>query len=218
MKILLLEDDAILGDLIYNSLLECGFQATLAEDGDEAQELVEDEKFDLFIFDVNVPGISGLDLLNSIREYSITTPVIMITAYQDTDHLKKGFDYGCDDYIKKPFDLEELHQRIKNLAKRYSIDDTNILVLDKNTNFYTDKNLIIKDNIEYEISKKENKILRYFTTHKNRTVSFDELIQNIWGFDETPSETTIRVYIKNLRKILGKDTIRTIRGFGYSYE
>ncbi len=218
MKILLLEDDAILGDLIYNSLVDNNFDTKLAEDGDEALAFVENQKFDLFIFDINVPGISGLNLLKTIREYNITTPVIMITAYQDTDHLKEGFNCGCDDYIKKPFDLEELHQRIKNIAKRYSIVDNNTLVLAENIKFLKDKNLIIKDNKEYEISKKENKILAYLFAHKGRTISFDEFIQNIWHFDDIPSETTIRVYIKNLRNILGKDTIKTIRGFGYSYE
>lgn len=218
MKILLLEDDAILGDLIYNSLVEKNFDTKHAEDGDEALEYVENEKFDLFIFDINVPGISGLELLKNIREYSITTPTIMITAYQDTGHLKKGFDYGCDDYIKKPFDLEELHQRIKNLAKRYSIEDNNTLQLSSNIKLIKDKNLIIIDDKNYEISNKENKILSYLFTYKGRTISFDELIQNIWNFDDIPSETTIRVYIKNLRKILGKDKIKTVRGFGYSYE
>jgi len=218
MKILLLEDDAILGDLIYNSLVEDDYETTLAEDGDEALEFVENEKFDMFIFDVNVPGISGLELLKNIRDYNITTPVIMITAYQDTTHLKQGFDHGCDDYIKKPFDLEELHQRIKNLAKRFTIDDSSIISIDKNTKLYTDKNLIIQNSKEFEISNKENKILTYFYTHKGRTISFDELVQNIWHFDETPSETTIRVYIKNLRMIIGKEKIKTIRGFGYSYE
>ncbi len=218
MKILLLEDDAILGDLLYNSLIERGFVVTHAEDGDEALDYVENEKFDLLVLDINVPGISGLELLKNIREYSITTPVIMITAYQDTAHLKEGFDYGCDDYIKKPFDLEELHQRIKNLAKRYVIEEDSVVTLSSNIKLLKEKNVIVKDNKNYEISKKENMILVYLFTHRGRTISFDELIQNIWQFDEIPTETTIRVYIKNLRKILGKDAIKTIRGFGYCYE
>lgn len=218
MKILLLEDDAILGDLIYNSLVDKNFEVRHAEDGDEALDFVENEKFDLLIFDINVPGISGLELLKNIREYSITTPVIMITAYQDTEHLKKGFDFGCDDYIKKPFELEELHHRIKNLSRRFAIDDTKILTLASNIKLLKDKNTLILDDKSYEISNKENKILSYLFNQKGRTVSFDELIQNIWNFDDMPSETTIRVYIKNLRNILGKDKIKTVRGLGYSYE
>lgn len=218
MKILILEDDAILGDLIYNSLIEKGFITTHAEDGNEALDCVENEKFDLLILDINVPGISGLELLKNIREYSITTPVIMITAYQDTGHLKEGFDYGCDDYIKKPFDLEELHQRVKNLAKRYLIEDDTILNLSSDTKLLKDKNCIVKAGKSFEIANKESKILVYLFTHKGRTISFDELIQNIWQYDEIPSETTIRVYIKNLRTILGKESIKTVRGFGYCYE
>jgi len=218
MKILLLEDDAILGDLIYNSLVQKGFDTFLAQDSDEAFEFIENEKFDLLIFDINVPGISGLDVLKDIRQYCITTPAIIITAYQDTEHLKKAFNNGCDDYIKKPFDLEELYQRIKNIAKRYCIEDTNILVLSSTLKLLKDKNIIIKNNKSYEISKKENQILTYLFSQKGRTVSYNEFIQNIWNFDDIPSETTIRVYIKNLRNILGKDKIKTIRGFGYSYE
>lgn len=218
MKILLLEDDAILGDLIYHSLLEKEYEVVHAEDGEEALAFLENDKFDLLVLDINVPGISGLELLKNIREYSITTPAIMITAYQDTAHLKQGFDYGCDDYIKKPFDLEELHQRIKNLAKRYSIEDERVLHLSSNLRLFKDKNIIVKNDKNYEISKKENMILVYLFTHRNRTISFDELIQNIWHYDEIPSETTIRVYIKNLRNIIGKERIKTIRGFGYCYE
>jgi len=218
MKILLLEDDAILGDLIYTFLIQKGFITIHAEDGEEALNYLENEKFDLLIFDINVPAISGLEVLKNVRAYAITTPVIMITAYQDTEHLKKGFDFGCDDYIKKPFDLEELFQRIKNLAKRYGIEDNNILELSKDLKLFKDKNIIQKNGVDYEISKKENKILIYLFTHKGRTISFDELIQNIWNYDDIPSETTIRVYIKNLRTILGKESIKTIRGFGYCYE
>ncbi|RXJ58002.1 response regulator transcription factor [Candidatus Marinarcus aquaticus] len=218
MKILLLEDDAILSDLTFAHLNEQGFITTLAEDGEEALAYIENEKFDLFIFDINVPKLSGLKLLKQVREYAITTPIIMITAYQDTEHLKKGFDFGCDDYIKKPFDLEELTQRIKNLAKRFNIEDRNVLQL--KGGFYLDmnKHLIGSSRVTYEISYKESQILKYLFLQKGRVVGFDELVQNIWYFDDIPSETTIRVYIKNIRKILGKDSIRTIRGVGYCYE
>ncbi|WP_419770886.1 MAG: response regulator transcription factor [Candidatus Marinarcus sp.] len=218
MKILLLEDDAILSDLIFTSLQEHGFETILAEDGNEALSCAENEKFDLFIFDINVPLLSGIELLKMLREYHITTPVIMITAYQDTEHLKKAFGIGCDDYIKKPFDLEELHQRIKNLSKRFSLDEENIYSLDEQSKFYSHKHLILKNGMEYEISKKESQILLYLVSRKGKTISFDELVQNIWNWDEVPSETTIRVYIKNIRKIIGHEKIRTIRGLGYAYE
>jgi len=218
MKILLLEDDAILSDLIYTSLLDNNYEVTLAEDGNEALEYIENEKFDLFIFDINVPGPTGLELLKNLREYNITTPTIMITAYQDTRYLKEGFGYGCDDYIKKPFDLEELNQRIKNLIKRFVLNDDDILILDDDTKLNTNKNVLYIKDKQYEIANKETKILSYLAARKGRAINFDELIQNIWNYDEVPSETTIRVYIKNLRDILGKDKIKTIRGLGYSYE
>ncbi len=218
MKILLLEDDAILSDLIYHSLLENDYEVKHAEDGNEALQYVENEKFDLFIFDINVPGPTGLELLKNLREYNITTPTIMITAYQDTRYLRDGFDFGCDDYIKKPFDLEELNHRVKNLIKRFVLNDDDILILDENNKLNTNKNILYVKDKEFEITHKETSILSYLAARKGRAINFDELIQNIWNYEDVPSETTIRVYIKNLRDILGKDKIKTIRGLGYSYE
>lgn len=217
MKLLLLEDDVILSDLIYSYLKEQNYDVISCDDGEEALELLENEKFDMFIFDINVPSLSGLDLLKHLRDYQITTPTIIITAYQDTQNLKDAFSRGCDDYIKKPFDTEELNQRILNLAKRFSLEDNTTL---KGDIFELNlvKNIITKDKKEYEISKKESQVLQYLYKNKKRAVKTDELIQNIWYYDEHPGNTTIRVYIKNIRSILGKDKITTIRGLGYIYE
>ncbi len=217
MKILLLEDDILLSDLISTHLKEQNYEVDSFDDGKEALENIENKKYDMFIFDINVPKISGLDLLKEIRDYELSIPTIMITAYQDTQHLKKGFTYGCDDYIKKPFDLEELSQRIINLAKRFCIEESNIINME---DYSLDmvQNIIEKDAKQYEISKKEAEILHYLYKNSKKVVSFDELYQNIWYYDEYPSQTTIRVYIKNLRDIIGKDKIKTIRGLGYVYE
>lgn len=217
MKILLLEDDVLLSDLISSYLQEQSYEIDTCDDGQKALEQIEQTKYDMFIFDINVPKISGLELLKQIRSYDITIPTIMITAYQDTQTLKKGFGYGCDDYIKKPFDLEELNHRIKNLSKRFVIDENRLMDMD----FFkldTVGNIIHKDGKRYEISKKEAEILHYLYVNKHRVVSVNELFQNIWYYDDYPSQTTIRVYVKNIRKIIGKDIIKTIRGIGYIYE
>ena len=115
MKILLLEDDPILSDILLCHLNKHMHQTTHFNDGQLACNTLNDQKFDLLILDINVPKLSGIDLLKEIRTYQNNTPAIVITAFQDTAHLKKSFENGCDDYIKKPFDLEELDLRIKNI-------------------------------------------------------------------------------------------------------
>eukprot|EP01029_Cantina_marsupialis_P017217 TRINITY_DN38647_c0_g1_i1.p1 TRINITY_DN38647_c0_g1~~TRINITY_DN38647_c0_g1_i1.p1 ORF type:complete len:164 (+),score=16.74 TRINITY_DN38647_c0_g1_i1:259-750(+) len=163
--------------------------------------------------------MTGIEVLKSLRqEYKNLTPVIILTAYQDTKHLKESFDNGVDDYIKKPFDLEELDQRIKKLCKSFFIEQNNEIIIDENTVFYPEFCQIKQGELVKSIAQKERDILRYFLNHRKRVISSDELLQNIWAYDEMPTDATIRVYIKTLREILGKDKIETIRGIGYKFE
>ncbi len=218
MKILLLEDDPILSDILSHHLLDSGFEVVCVMDGKKALDRASDEKFDLFLFDINVPSLSGLDVIKTLREYDNTTPAILITAYQDTAHMKNGFESGCDDYIKKPFELEELDLRINNIKKRFSIEsEEKILIADAIT-LYPDKNSLHVKDIAYQLAHKECEILIYLSTRKRRVISSEELMQNLWTYEEMPSDATIRVYIKNLRDIVGKDRIKTIRGSGYYFE
>lgn len=218
MKILLLEDDAILSDILTHHLRECGFEVDHVEDGESALDQAYASKFDLMILDINVPKKSGLEVVKTLREYNNTTPTIIVTAYQDTTHMKNGFESGCDDYIKKPFDLEELDLRIKNIQKRFSIDSEDKVALDSSITLIPTKNKLIVEDSEFQISHKECEILLYLSSHKKRVVSSEELMQNLWEYESMPSDATIRVYIKNLRNILGKEKIKTIRGSGYYFE
>ncbi len=218
MKILLLEDDPILGDLMFEHLQEGENIVTLCTSGDEAIEKLDENTYDILILDINVPNKSGIEVLKDARDFQKSTPAIFITAYRDTEHLKDAFSVGCDDYIKKPFELEELDERIKNIKKRYQIESDSLIKIGSSMTFDTNKRVLIKDGKDISISQKEAEILRYFLTHKNRVISTNELVQNIWDYDEFPSEATLRVYIKNLRKLFGKDSIRTVRGIGYSFE
>lgn len=219
MKVLLLEDDNLLGDLLNDHLLDKGYNVTLCLNGQEALEYLIDEKFDLALLDLNTPIMSGLEVLKTIREeYKSKTPVIILTAYQDTKHLKESFENGVDDYIKKPFDLEELDQRILKLCRQFSIEQNIDIKISDNISFDPES---CKINLGYRninIAQKERDILKYFCTHKNRVISSEELLQNIWAYDDMPTDATIRVYIKNLREIIGKDKISTIRGIGYKFE
>ena len=218
MKILLLEDDPILSDILAHHLKDSNYDVVHVEDGESALDKVSETKFDLLLFDINVPKKSGLDVVKTIREYNNTTPVIIITAYQDTTHMKNGFESGCDDYIKKPFDLEELDLRINNIKKRFSIESDEKVQLDADITLIPTKNRLVIGENEHQLAHKESEILLYLSSHKKRVVSSDELMQNLWEYESMPSDATIRVYIKNLRNILGKERIQTIRGSGYYFE
>ena len=219
MRVLLLEDDVALSDLLNEHLIDKGYDVTLCTDGQEALEALIDQKYDIALLDINTPIISGIEVLKTIRtEYKNNTPAIILTANQDTKHLKESFENGVDDYIKKPFDLEELDQRILKLCRQFLIEQNDKIKIDENIYFESQScQVYINDKI-VNLAQKERDILKYFCTHKNRVVSSDELLQNIWAYDEMPTDATIRVYIKNLREIIGKDKITTIRGIGYRFE
>ena len=219
MRVLLLEDDVALSDLLNEHLEDKGYNVTLCTNGQDALEALIDQKYDIALLDINTPIISGIEVLKTIRnEYKNNTPAIILTAYQDTKHLKESFENGVDDYIKKPFDLEELDQRILKLCRQFFIEQDNKIKIDENIYFEPQTCHVFKDEKIINLAQKERDILKYFCTHKNRVVSSDELLQNIWAYDEMPTDATIRVYIKNLREIIGKEKITTIRAIGYRFE
>ncbi len=214
MNILLLEDDPLLSKILTKHLSQ-KYTVTAVYDGNSALEIIENKKFDLLILDSNVPGISGLELIKELRSYNNTTPIIMITAYQDTIHLKTAFTNGCNDYIKKPFELDELDMRIVNISRTFNIEQNQTIQIAKDTFFDALNHKITKNGETFSIAKKESEFLNYLAINRNRTVSKEELTQNLWSFDNMPSDATLRVYIRNLRALIGKTTIETIRGMGY---
>jgi len=214
MKILLLEDDPLLSKILTKHL-SLDYDVTPVYDGDTALEIVEEKKFDLLILDSNVPGITGLELIQELRSYNNTTPIIMITAYQDTIHLKKAFTHGCNDYIKKPFELDELDMRITNITRTFNIEQNQLIKVAKEVLFDALNNQLIKNDKIFSLAKKESELLNYLATNRTRTVSKEELTQNLWTYETMPSDATLRVYIRNLRASIGKENIETIRGMGY---
>ena len=218
MKVLLLEDDVALSDIVGEHLRDRGFEVTLAYTGTEALDYFIDQKFDLALLDINTPSMSGLEVLRTIREYKNSTPIIIVTAYQDTKHLKEAFENGGDDYIKKPFDLEELDQRINKICRYFSIEQTDEIKISNEIKFIPADNTLHINEKLVKLAQKESDILKYFATHSNRIISSEELLQNIWTYEDMPTDATIRVYIKTLRELIGKEKITTLRGIGYRFE
>ncbi|MDQ1267898.1 MAG: two-component system, OmpR family, response regulator [Campylobacterota bacterium] len=214
MNILLLEDDVILSEILSEHLSEKGYSVSCAYDGEEAYEKIIKKRYDFMLFDVNVTLLNGFELLKLLREQYINIPTIFITSLNSTVDLKKGFDLGCDDYLKKPFDLIELDARINYLIKTHNLNSTHIVIDAKS---YLDKSThtLVKEGEKIKLSKKDFEIIEYFLSQKGKIISHAELAANIWIDGEVPSDATLRTYIKNIRAYLGKDFITTIKGVGY---
>jgi DNA-binding response OmpR family regulator len=214
MKILLLEDDVILSEILTEHLSEKGYEVSSVYDGEDAYEKIMKNGYDLMLFDVNVPLLNGFELLKLLKEQHIHVPTIFITSLDSADDLKKGFDLGCDDYLKKPFDLVELDARINYLIKVNNLGNTQISIDDKT---YLDKLTyeLVKEGKRTKLSKKDFQIIKYFLSQKDKIISHDELVANIWMDSEIPTDATLRTHIKNIRIHLGKDFIITLKGVGY---
>ncbi|MDD2640981.1 MAG: response regulator transcription factor [Arcobacteraceae bacterium] len=217
MKILLLEDDFILNEILLEFLQSLHYDVVSVFDGQEAQTLAYEQLFDLFILDVNVPLIDGFSFLKELRKRAINTPAIFITSLNRAEDLKQGFESGCDDYIKKPFELQELALRINNIKRLFNIENNAQVHIAQNITYNTDTFELNNNGIKTTLPKKEAKILEYFLKNENKIISSDELSVNIWSYEEYPLSSTIRTYIKNLRKLLGEEAITTLKGVGYRF-
>ncbi len=217
-KILLLEDDANLNETVTEFLTEQGHDVISVYDGYEAQEKLYESKYDLLLLDVNTPGINGFDLLKEAREQDVVAPAIFITSLDSVDDLEKGFDSGCDDYIRKPFALKELLIRVETLLKRgFFHDAKELLSISENVKYDIKNNELIVDDISVSLGNKESMLLKLFMKTEGEVLAHERIYKHLWDFDEEPSDTALRTYIKNLRKIIGKECIVSIKKQGYKF-
>ena len=217
-KILLLEDDLTLSETIVEFLEENNFEVTPAYDGEEASDIIYEKQFDLLLLDVNVPLLNGFELLKQKRESGLETPAIYITSLNSMDSLENGYDSGCDDYIRKPFALKELLFRMQSILKREFFHTSNARIsLTKNTEYDSESNLLFVKGEELTISTKEALLLKLFLQHKGEVIAHEVINQTLWDYEEIPSESSLRTYIKNLRKIIGKEKIVSIKKQGYRF-
>lgn len=215
VKILYLEDDLNLSNTITEFLEDNDFDVTSVYNSEEVLDALYQNNFDLLILDVNVPIQNGFDLLRSLRASNILTPAIFTTSLNSIDDLNSGYESGGDDYLRKPFDLQELLLRIRALIKRkcdielHMIKITNTIIFDLNSRELTNNHNII------QLNNKETELLKLLLQNKNQCVLFETIYETVWTYDEISSETSLRTYIKNLRKYLNKDMIISIKKYGY---
>jgi two-component system, OmpR family, response regulator len=217
VKILLLEDDFSLGMLMHEHLAATS-RCVWVKSISEAFEACEKDKFDLLLLDVNLPDGSGFEFLQELRSCQDKTPAIFVTALGGSKELRRGFELGCDDYIRKPFDFDELDARIEHVKKIYAIEAKERIDIDDEI-FFEPSTLTVHNGItSTKLRPMEAKVLSYFLAHQNRFISYEELSRALWSFDDTPDEATIRSYIKSIRKALNKEFITNQRGVGYRFE
>jgi len=217
MKILLLEDDLLLSEVIVEHLEYYTYDVTPIYNGVDAETLLFEEKFDLLLLDVNVPLLNGFELLKSLRASGNNTPTIFITSMNSSKDVLEGFELGANDYLKKPFEMIELKARIDNIKRHFQIDDERLVQVSDTISYDFDRYILVLEDKEEKLSKKEGDFLAYLLHNRKKVISNDELMVNVWSYDTAPTSATIRTYIKTLRKYLGEEMITTIRGVGYVF-
>lgn len=217
MHILLLEDDRVLAETVQEVLMDEGYACYVAHTGESALEASYQTKFDLYLLDINVPGILGTTLLKELRHAGDTTPAVFITSKADESSIVEGYRIGCDDYLRKPFSLIELKVRLNAVLKRvYGFNETTISLGD-NLTFDLASLSLLQESETLSLPKKEALILAFFIKNQGRIVTKDELISAIWE-DSFPSDAVIRVHISGIKKLIGSERLTTIKGMGYRFE
>lgn len=217
-QILLVEDDETLSELINEYLSEQGYDVTVCADAKAALDTAYERNFDILILDVKLPKGDGFSLLRELRRLGDDTPAIFTTSLNALQDLEIGYKSGCDDYLKKPYELKELLLRIQILIKRkFSHVNDEFIELGGGYKFYPSSKTLRQNGQIVNLSNKESELLALFLENKNALLSKEAIFEKIWNYGEEPSELSLRVYVKNLRRILGKDAIINRRGDGYIY-
>ena len=217
-QILLVEDDETLSELISEYLSEQGYDVIVRADAKAALDTAYERNFDILILDVKLPKGDGFSLLRELRRLGDDTPAIFTTSLNALQDLEIGYKSGCDDYLKKPYELKELLLRIQILIKRkFSHVNDEFIELNGGYKFYPSSKTLRQNGQIVNLSNKESELLALFLENKNALLSKEAIFEKIWNYGEEPSELSLRVYVKNLRRILGKDAIINRRGDGYIY-
>ncbi len=216
LKIMVVEDNYYIRDLITKNLESNGYKTLSAEDGDVALDIFLNEHVDLIISDIMMPKKDGISLVKSIREINTDIPIIMLTALDSFMDKEKGFSTGADDYIVKPVDMKELILRVKAHLRRYKIISEYLFT---HKDVYLDVNeMICKiNNVNVELTTKEFLLLFKLTASNGRIFTREQLMNEIWGYDSESYERTVDTHIKRLREKIKSDNLElvTVRGLGY---
>lgn len=226
-SILLVEDEENLHDALRLNLELENYQVTSAYDGTEALKAVKDEYFDLVIMDVMLPGIDGVNVTETIRIQNNRVPILMLSAKNTSADRVLGLKKGADDYLTKPFNLEELLLRVDKLIdKNQKLQEKNAIpdlyLFGKNRIDFNAQEAFNKKNQQFRLSKKESMLLKLLIENKNEVVTREKILQTVWGYNVYPTTRTIDNFILNFRKYFEEDSrhpkyFHSVRGVGYKY-
>ena len=222
MRILVIEDEKNLNNIIVKKLVMEKYGVDSCFNGDDALDYIFSAEYDVIISDIMLPGIDGFEILKTIREKGIKTPVLLLTALDGIEDRVKGLDYGADDYLVKPFAFDELMARIRVLLRRNSTNGnsnaSNVFSI-ANLTVNCNSHDVFRDDVSIKLSTREFTILEYMIRNKERVLSREQIEQHIWNYDYEGGTNVIDVYIRYLRKKIDKNfepkLIHTIRGVGY---
>ena len=217
MRVLVVEDERALRRQIEAALIEAGYAVDTAADGERADFLAQTEEYDAVLLDLGLPRVDGLTLLRRWRDQGVGVPVIVLTARGSWNEKVQGIDSGADDYVSKPFRMEEVLARLRGLIRRASGQLTPVLrcgsvLLDPKSARVT------LDGVPVKLTSHEFRVLSYLMHHRGRVVSQVELSEHIYAQDLDRDSNTVEVFIARLRRKLGASLIETVRGLGYRIE
>ena len=213
-RILIVEDETRLASFLEKGLRANGYSTKVAADGESARRLADDREFDLAILDLGLPDIDGLTVLRELRDRGIRLPVIILTARDDIGDKVEGLDAGGDDYVTKPFGLEELLARVRvrlrgDTAREPTVLEVGGVALDLRTRRAAVEGRTV------ELTAREFTMLETLMRHRDQVLSREQLLSHVWGYDYDPGSNVVEVYIGYLRRKLGEKVIETARGMGY---
>ena len=223
MNILLLEDEKRIADFVCAGLREQGFVVTHVEDGNLALAHAETGQFDLLLLDIMVPGKDGLAILKSVRRKGLATPVILLTARNELEDRVEGLNLGADDYLPKPFFVEELIARVHAVARRIAGDRQNLLRAGPLTLDRITREAKLKDST-IELTAREFSLLEYLARSPGRAFTRTQILEHVWGYDFDPNTNVVDVCIQRVRRKIdvtesgaSPSLIEAVRGVGYRF-
>lgn len=219
-KILVVEDDATIGRFVELELQHAGFEVMKVGDGVAALAASQTYSPDLYILDIMLPGMDGLEVARALRAQGIAMPILMLTARSETQDVVTGFDAGADDYLRKPFEVPELLSRVRALLKRTEHERPASQYKAGNVEVDPASRSVTVGGEPVSFTAKEYDLLEFFVTNAGRVISRDEILEKVWGGQQSTDSNVIEVFVCHLRNKIGdKDNqiIRTIRGVGYFF-
>ena len=220
MKVLVIEDEVKIANSLKLGLEQESYAVDVAYDGNEGYDLAATENYDVILLDLMLPGMDGMEICEALRKENIHSPILMLTARGETENKVDGLNAGADDYLSKPFAFEELLARVKALARRPRENKGTIMIV-KDLTLDTVTYAVTRSDKKISLSKKEYALLTFLMKNKGKTLTKDQIIQNVWDFDADVLPNTVEVYIGYLRSKIdkafpkSKSLIKTVRGFGY---